>query len=261
MSPSSVRAYNPHEPTFGRSVTKVETERRSHAGSGESEPRFITIDGPSAAGKSAVGGRVARRLGYRFIDTGMMYRALTWLALDRSYDLHDEQALAQLAEEVSIDVEAAPPDSTEPGRIRIDGMDVTDRLRLTEVGEAVSLVSRVPAVREAMVARQRELAREGRVVMAGRDIGTVVIPDAPLKVYLDASPEERARRRHKELLAMRRDETLQQVRDELALRDAIDSERTASPLRPAGDAVIVDTDSLSLDQVVERILELTSCRS
>ena len=204
---------------------------------------------------------MARRLDYRFIDTGMMYRALTWLALDRSYDLHDEQALAQLAEEVSIDLEAAPPDSAKPGRIRIDGMDVTDRLRLTEVGEAVSLVSRVPAVREAMVTRQRELAREGRVVMAGRDIGTVVIPDAPLKVYLDASPEERARRRHKELLAMRRDETLQQVRDELALRDAIDSERAASPLRPADDAVIVDTDSLSLDQVVERILELTSCRS
>ena len=210
---------------------------------------------------------MARRLGYRFVDTGMMYRALTWLALDRGYDLHDEPALAQLAEEVSIDLEAAPPDSAKPGliriagRIRIDGTDVTDRLRLTEVGEAVSLVSRVPAVRKVMVARQRELAREGRVVMAGRDIGTVVIPHAPLKVYLDASPEKRARRRHNELLAMRRDETLQQVRDELALRDAIDSERTASPLRPADDAVIVDTDSLSLEQVVERILELTSCRS
>ncbi len=204
---------------------------------------------------------MARHLSYRFIDTGVMYRALTWIALERAVDLGDEAALSRLAEGVAVALEPGPPDAPEAGRITVDGIDVTDRLRSTEVGAAVSLVSRVPAVRRAMVELQRELARQGRVVVAGRDIGTVVVPDAPLKVYLDASPEERARRRHEELLAMGREETLQQVRDELALRDAIDSEREISPLRPAEDAVMIDTDQLSLEAVVERILELVSCRS
>ncbi len=204
---------------------------------------------------------MAQRLGYRFIDTGIMYRALTWLALERSVDLQDEQALARLAGGVSMTVAPGPAEAPETGRVQVDGVDVTDRLRTTEVGGAVSLVSRVAAVRAAMVSRQRALVGEGRVVMAGRDIGTVVLPDAPLKVYLDASSEERARRRHQELLALGREITLQEVRDELALRDAIDSERDVSPLRPADDAVIIDTDRLSLDEVMERILELVSCRS
>jgi len=199
-----------------------------------------------------VGSLVARRLGYHLVDTGMMYRAVTWLALERKLDLHDEAALARLAEGIAI--------TLEDGRLFVDGTDVSDKLRSSEVGEAVSLVSRVPGVRQAMVALQRELAREGGVVMVGRDIGTVVLPDAPLKVYLDASPEERVRRRHQELAAAGHDITVQQVRDELALRDAIDSERATSPLRPAEDAVIIDTDHLSLDEVVGRILELVSCR-
>ncbi len=214
-----------------------------------------------AAGKSAVGARVARRLVYRFIDTGVMYRALTWLALEREIDLRDEEALARLAEDVSITVGPAPSDAPEAGLMRVDGVDVTEQLRSTHVEGAVSLVARVPAVRTAMVALQRELAAQDRVVMAGRDIGTVVLPDAPLKVYLDASPEERARRRYEELRTSGRDVTLQQVQDGLARRDAIDSERPVSPLRPAEDAVIIDTDHLSLDEVVERILELVSCRS
>ncbi|OGO50592.1 MAG: cytidylate kinase [Chloroflexi bacterium RBG_16_68_14] len=224
-------------------------------------PRYIAIDGPVASGKSAVGSRVARRLGYRFIDTGVMYRALTWLTLERGIDLHDEEALSRLAEGVSITIEAASPGATDASRVLVDGVDMTERLRSTEVGEAVSLVSRVPAVREAMVAMQRDLAGQGDVVMVGRDIGTVVLPDAPLKVYLDASPEERVRRRYEELLSMGREASPQQVRDELALRDAIDSERAVSPLRPAADAVIIHTDHLSLDEVVERILELVPCRS
>jgi len=182
----------------------------------------------------------------------MMYRAVTWLALERKVDLHDEAALAGLAEGIAI--------TLEDGRLLMDGKDVSDKLRSPEVGEAVSLVSRVPGVRQAMVALQRELAREGGVVMVGRDIGTVVLPDAPLKVYLDASPEERVRRRHQELVEAGRDITVQQVRDELARRDAIDSERATSPLRPAEGAVIIDTDHLSLNEVVERILELVSCR-
>jgi cytidylate kinase len=180
-----------------------------------------------------------------------MYRAITLLALERRVDLNDDAALARLADAARLTFDG--------DRVLIDAADVTERLRTTEVGEAVSLVSRVPGVRQAMVARQRELAREGRVVMAGRDIGTVVLPDAPLKVYLDASVEERVRRRHAELAALGRAETLEQVREELALRDEIDSSRYVSPLRPAEDAVVIGTDRLSLDQVVARILELAAC--
>ncbi len=190
-----------------------------------------------------------------------MYRAFTWLALERRVDLEDEELLGRLAEDVAMTVEPGSPAEPTTGRISVDGIDITDRLRTTEVGGAVSLVSRVPGVRAAMVSRQRALAREGHVVMAGRDIGTVVLPDAPLKIYLDASAEERARRRHTELLAMGREITLQEVRDELALRDVIDSERDISPLRPADDAVFIDTDSLSLEEVIDRMSELASCGS
>ncbi len=212
-------------------------------------------------GKSAVGAGVARRLGYALLDTGMMYRALTWLALEREIDLQDEAALERLARNVEIALRPGPPDAPEASRVLVDGVDATDRLRTAEVGQAVSLVSRVPAAREAMVALQRRLAGQGRVVMAGRDIGTVVLPDAPVKVYLDASSKERVRRRYEELRAKGHEVTREQVRDELAQRDAIDSGRAVSPLRPADDAVVIDTDKLSLDEVVDRILDLVSCLS
>lgn len=227
-------------------------------GQGGAAPRYIAIDGPVASGKSAVGSRVARRLGYRFVDTGVMYRAITWLALERHADLNDEAALTELAQRAKLDVEGG----SEAARVLVDSVDVTNRLRSPAVGEAVSHVSRVAGVRQAMVSLQRQLAAHGGVVMAGRDIGTVVLPDAPLKVYLDASPEERTRRRHEELLAGGREATSEQVQQELALRDAIDSERAVSPLRPAGDAIIINTDHLSLDEVVEKIMELVAqCRS
>ncbi|MGB2710014.1 MAG: (d)CMP kinase, partial [Conexibacter sp.] len=225
----------------------------------KSPPRCIAIDGPVAAGKSAVGAALARKLGYRLVDTGMMYRAVTRLALERNIDPRDEPALGALARDARMTLEAGPPDAPEATRIRVDGLDVTDELRLPDVGMAVSLVSRVPAVREEMVAHQRRLAETGAVVMMGRDIGTVVLPDAPLKVYLDASPEERARRRYEELRAAGRETTLERERDEIAHRDAIDSERAVSPLRPADDAVVIDTNGLSLDEVVERVLALVSC--
>ena len=170
-------------------------------------------------------------------------------------------SLGRLAASASITIESTPDDASEAGRVLVEGTDVTDRLRSFEVGRAVSLVSRVPAVREAMVANQRELARRGRVLMAGRDICTVVLPDAALKIYLDASPGERARRRYEELRGTARELSLAQVQDELARRDAIDSGRAVSPLRPAEDAVVIDTDRLSLEQVVDRILALVSCRS
>lgn len=239
--------------------TKIDATRGRPPPEAGALPRAIAIDGPVAAGKSAVGAALARRLGYRLVDTGMMYRAVTRLALEREIDLHDEPALGRLAEEAEMVIEPGPPDAPEATRIRVDGLDVTDELRLPDVGMAVSLASRVRAVREAMVALQRELAREGGVVMLGRDIGTVVLPDAPLKVYLDASPEERARRRYEELRAAGRETTLERERGEIAHRDAIDSERAVSPLRPADDAVVIHTDGLLLDEVVERVLALAPC--
>lgn len=220
----------------------------------------LTIDGPVAVGKTAAGGLIAERLGYRFVDTGMMYRALAWLALNRRIDLDDAGALGRLADEASIALQPGAGE-TPAGRITADGADVTDELRSPEVGRAVSLVSRVPRVREAMVRLQRQLAAQGGIIMAGRDIGTVVLPDAPLKVYLDASQGERARRRHAELLQAGREVTLEAVRDDLAQRDTLDSERQVSPLRPAEDAVVIETDQLSLEDVVERIIGLVTCRS
>ncbi len=189
----------------------------------------------------------------------MMYRAITCLALDEGTDLHDADALAALGATANIDVKPGPSDNPDAARVLVNGRDVTGRLRSPEVGEAVSLVSRVPAVRHAMVAIQRDIAGEGRVVMVGRDIGTVVLPDAPLKAYLDASAGERARRRHAELQAAGRTETLDEVRAELAMRDEIDSKRDASPLRPADDALVIDTDKMTIQQVVDAILEAMSC--
>jgi cytidylate kinase len=222
-------------------------------------PAAIAIDGPVAAGKSAVGSAVARRLGYRLIDTGVMYRAVTRVALDRGVDPDHAAALGEIARDIEMRFESGPPEAPEAARIYVDGTDLSDALRAPDVGMAVSLVSRVPAVREAMVALQRKLAGEGGVVMLGRDIGTVVLTEAPLKVYLDATPDERARRRFEELRTSGRDTTLERERDEVAHRDEIDSGRAVSPLHPAADAVVIHTDGLSLEQVVERILELARC--
>ncbi len=215
------------------------------------------MDGPAAAGKSTVGRQVAARLGYPFLDTGAMYRAITWATLHRGIDLSDEEALSELAKSVRIDVGPPAPGSIEACTITVDGEDVTGELRRPEVESAVSLVSRVAGVREALVRAQRELApTKVGVVMAGRDIGTVVLPNADLKVYLDASVEERARRRYEELLALGQNVTLEMVLEDLRRRDRIDSQRPVSPLRAAPDAVVIDTDGLTLDEVVERVLEL-----
>ena len=228
----------------------VATQRRA--------PRTIAIDGPGASGKSAVGRLLARRLGYRFLDTGVMYRALTWFILEQGASPQDEETVGRAAKSARMDVSTAPPDSDEPSSVSVNGRDATPFLARPDVEANVSLVSRLPAVREAMVAIQRwEASRAAGIVVAGRDIGTVVLPDADLKVYLDASPEERARRRQEQ--AQQRGDAMTQegVLEELARRDSIDSTREASPLRPAADAVILDTDGLNLEQVVERILAMT----
>jgi cytidylate kinase len=211
----------------------------------------IAIDGPVASGKSAVGLQLARDLGYRLVDTGMIYRALTWLALERGIDLEDEAALTAMAKAARFGL--SEPNAQGRTGVMIENIDVTDFLRLPEVDRAVPLVSRVQGVRDATLVFQRELARAGRLVMLGRDIGTVVIPDAPVKVYLDASAEERARRRHLELKENGVERPYGEILQELLARDEMDRGRHSSPLKPAPDALIIDTDDLSLEQVVQRV--------
>ncbi len=220
--------------------------------------RAIAIDGPAASGKSVVGVRVASELAYRFVDTGAMYRAMTWLALRRDIDVHDAAALGALAGAARLEVRDSAPDAGEPTIVITDGDDATPHLRDAAVDANVSFVSRVPAVRAALVSIQRELAAAGRIVMAGRDIGTVVLPDAELKIYLDASVAVRAARRAEQLRAAGIAADLAAIEAELARRDAIDSTRDASPLTAASDAVIIHTDGMGVSEVVARIVELAT---
>jgi len=219
--------------------------------------RTIAIDGPSASGKSAVGSRVAARLGYLFLDTGTMYRAITRVALDRGIDSAAADDLATLAHEC--DMQVRPGDATEYARITCDGIDVTAHLRDPEVEQHVSAVSKVHGVRTAMVALQRDIAANQAIVMVGRDIGTVVLPAADLKLYIDARAEVRAGRRHREIIARGEPSDYEFILADLKRRDGIDSSREDSPLRPAADAVLVDTSDMTLDEVVEYAIGLAGC--
>jgi cytidylate kinase len=210
----------------------------------------IAIDGPAASGKTAIGTAVAKEFGYRFLDTGAMYRAVTWAALQRGVDPHDTEALAALV--ADLDIELREADDSAEAAVFVDGEDATPHLREMDVEAAVSLVSRVPAVRRVLVEIQRAAAASGRIVMVGRDIGSVVLPDARLKVYLDASPEVRARRRGEQYGGAEAGS----FEDGVRLRDDIDSSREASPLTPAPGAVIINTDNLSLEEVVRRVATL-----
>lgn len=219
-------------------------------------PSIIAIDGPAASGKSTLGFRLAEVLGYLYFDTGLMYRAVTWLALKQGIDVSDERAVTRLAEDVPIEVTAP---SLEDGRacdVVVDGHDITWDIRKPEVDANVSVVSAYSGVRNALTTQQRRIGMRGRVVMVGRDIGTVVLPEADIKIYLDASPEERAQRRHKEILGRggraSYDDVLGKVRD----RDRIDSTRAIAPLKPADDAVILDSDALDADEVFEKAYDL-----
>ena len=215
----------------------------------------IAIDGPVAAGKTAVGTLLAIRLGYRFIDTGLMYRAITWAVLRDNIDPEDESKVTALAQHTQIEVTSS--DSLASTRIRVDGQDVTGELRTRELEQGVSRVSRIIGVRQAMVALQQEFAKQGKIIMAGRDIGTVVLPNADLKIFLTAPAEERAGRRYRDMKELEQSQEFDQVLEELLQRDRLDTERANSPLRPADGAHIMDTDSIALTQVVERILALT----
>ena len=212
--------------------------------------KVIAIDGPVGAGKTVVGGELARRLGFRCLDTGLMYRAITWLALRCAIPMDDEPALGALANSKPVHLKGQGSD-----RVLVGGHEVGPELRDPQVDRNVSLVSRVSLVRRALVRQQRALAREGKIVMVGRDIGTVVLPDADLKVFMVASAEERARRRWRDLQAQGRDLGFQQVLHETKARDELDSHRADSPLVPAKDALLLDTEALSVDQVVGQILQ------
>ena len=214
-------------------------------------PRIITIDGPAGAGKSTLGELLANRLGFLYFDTGVMYRALTYAAFTQQVDQDDEAALSQLAEQIAIVV--APPD-VDDGRqytVRIDGKDATWAIRRPEVEARVSAVARHPAVRQVMRQRQREVGEAGQVVMVGRDIGSVVMPDAPLKVFLVASLDERARRRTAELNARDKAADQTRIRADVERRDQLDQH----VMQPAPDALIIDCDPLTPEQEVELILE------
>jgi cytidylate kinase len=219
-------------------------------------PSIIAIDGPAASGKSTIGKRLADELGYLFFDTGVMYRAITWLALQRKLDMRDKAAITALAESVPIDVQ---PPSRNDGRacdVIVDGKDITWQTRRPEVDANVSVVSAYPGVRRALSAQQRRIGQRGQVVMVGRDIGTVVLPDADLKIYLDASAEERARRRYDEIIARGESADYDEILAKVIERDRIDSTRDVAPLKAAEDAVIVDSDNLNADEVFQQILAL-----
>jgi cytidylate kinase len=208
-------------------------------------PVVVAIDGPSGSGKSTVARRVAQRLGFRYLDTGAMYRALAWQALDRRIDLEDSAALGELAERARIEPGTNPRRPT----IAIDGADVSRPIRSRAVTNAVSAVSAVQAVRDVLVRRQRELIADGPIVVEGRDIGTTVAPDAPLKIFLTASSAARAARRHRQLAAVGDAAAEHDTRAEIERRDTHDSTRSASPLAQAADALVLDSTTRTVDEV------------
>jgi cytidylate kinase len=209
---------------------------------------IIAIDGPSGAGKGTISRTLAQTLGYRHIDTGAMYRAVGWKAAQDGIAVDDEAAVAALARRAQLVVEG--------GVVSIDGHDVTRAIRTPEVDKLASAVARLPAVREALVTRQRELGAGSGVVMEGRDIGTVVFPDADVKIYLDASAEERARRRANDAAHSGSRAGQAAVAEAIAARDRSDTTRTVSPLTLAADAIHIDTTGVPIDDVVARVMEL-----
>ena len=223
-------------------------------------PKNITIDGPAASGKSTIGTLIANKIGYMCLDTGIMYRAVAFQALKEGIDIADKEAVERLAERIEIDI---LPASSQDGRqfdVLINGEDHTWDIRTPEVNAVVSEVSVYAGVRRAMTLQQRRIAEKGRIVMIGRDIGTVVLPDAELKIYLDASVEVRAQRRYIEDLSHGKDVCLQDVVESLRHRDEIDSGRAIAPLKAADDAVVIDSDKMTVYEVVEYVMALLEKR-
>jgi cytidylate kinase len=212
----------------------------------------IAIDGPAGAGKSTVAQKVAERLDHVYIDTGSMYRALAWAVLHNDIPVEDEQAVSELLRNSRIELQRINDNQ----RVFWNGSDITHYIRTPEVSQYASIVASYASVREQMLSLQRKMAEQGNVVMDGRDIGTHILPDAEVKIFLTASIRERAERRLKELLAKGHQTDLAELEAEIAERDKRDMEREVAPLRQAEDAVLVDTTGLTIDQVVDRILQI-----
>ena len=219
----------------------------------------IAIDGPAASGKSTIGGLLAGRLGYLYFDTGALYRAITWLALERGLAIGDEEVIVALAQAAQITITRPMIQDGRQYTVYADSRDITWEIRSPEVDAHVSPVSAYAGVRRALTSKQREIGLRGQVVMVGRDIGTVVLPEAELKIYLDASPEERARRRLSDKRALGCDIDYETVLEVIRQRDRIDSSREVAPLRRAQDAIYVHNDDLTLEQEVAHILNLIDC--
>lgn len=222
------------------------------------QPSTIAIDGPVASGKSTIGALLAKHLGYVYFDTGVMYRAVTWAALARGVPIEDEAAVTALAEQLTIEMIPPTVDDGRQYTVMADGQDVTWEIRHPEVVRSVSSVSAYPGVRAALTGQQRRIGHRGQLVMVGRDIGTVVLPDADLKIYLDATADERAKRRYREVRARDEPVDYDAVLASVQRRDQIDSGRTLAPLRAADDAVVIDTTLLDADQVLEQVLALVN---
>ena len=225
------------------------------------QPSTISIDGTAASGKSTVGALLAETLDYLYFDTGVMYRAVTWAVLNQNIDPNDIDGASKIAESLVIDVKPDGPDDGRQYTVLADGEDITWAIRQPDVEQYVSLVSSYPRVRTALTEQQRRIAADGRVVMVGRDIGTVVLPNADLKIFLRASAEERARRRYKDSQAQGQNKSYQEILAAIIERDKQDIEKPISPLVPAEDAVIVDTDGLSIEEVVDQLQQLVAQRA
>jgi cytidylate kinase len=219
-------------------------------------PKTIAIDGPAASGKSSIGQELAHKLGYLFLDTGLMYRAVTWAALDQNVEITDEKKVNEVATKIEINIHPPSIKDARQCNVLVNDQDVTWLIRSQKVNDNVSQVSAYAGVRNRMTEQQRIIGKKGNIVMAGRDIGTVVLPDADLKVYLEASVEERANRRYKEVLDHKGNETFKDILESMKRRDEIDSQRSIAPLKPAKDAIIITTDGKNKEQVIEEIFDL-----
>ena len=217
---------------------------------------IIAIDGPAGSGKSTIGKLLADHLNYLFVDTGVMYRAVTLAALEQGIDVTNEDRVSRLAEEIEITLQTTIEDDGRDCDVLVDEEDVTWDIRSTEVDNHVSIVSAYPGVRKILSKKQRQIGLQGNVVMMGRDIGTVILPDADLKIFLDASAEERANRRYNERISRGEDVEFATILAVVRERDKIDSTRAVAPLKPAEDAVVIDTDGYSVEEVFLKILDL-----
>ena len=213
-------------------------------------PRIIAIDGPAASGKSTLAKRLAGFLNYLYFDTGVMYRAVTWIVIQRGVAFDDEATITKLAEIIPIDVQSATKNDGRDYDVLVEGQDITWKIRQPDVEANVSVVSAYAGVRKALSAQQRRVGLRGQVVMVGRDIGTVVLPEAELKIYLDASVEERARRRYEERVSLGNNLSYDAILDAMRRRDQIDSTREVAPLQAASDAIVIDSDGKSIEDVL-----------